>query len=219
MKNSNTIEQQAARRIVRSLIAFAFGLAGTVAMPYAAQVGSITPPPVPSDIQVEAGHEVFLLGRGVGTQNYVCQPANSIGRVAWTLFTPQATLFGGEGEQLTTHFFSPNPFEPSPNPFEAGVVRAAWQDSQDTSAVWGRVVQPSSDPDFVAPRSIPWLLIAAVGTQAGPTGSNRFSKTTFIQRLNTAGGVAPSTGCRVPTDIGRTAFVPYAADYFFYRKN
>ncbi len=39
---------------------------------------------------------------------------------------------------------------------------------------------------------------------------------TFIQRLNTAGGSAPATGCSVATDVGRKAFVPYRADYFFY---
>jgi hypothetical protein len=35
--------------------------------------------------------------------------------------------------------------------------------------------------------------------------------------LNTEGGVAPSTGCAVPTDIGNKEFVPYKADYFFYK--
>jgi hypothetical protein len=34
--------------------------------------------------------------------------------------------------------------------------------------------------------------------------------------VNTAGGVAPPTGCNGPTDIGNKAFVPYTADYFFY---
>ena len=28
------------------------------------------------------------------------------------LFTPEATLFSDDGEQVTTHFFSPNPVEP-----------------------------------------------------------------------------------------------------------
>ncbi|PYR41378.1 MAG: hypothetical protein DMF95_31190 [Acidobacteria bacterium] len=43
------------------------------------------------------------------------------------------------------------------------------------------------------------------------------TEATFVQRLNTAGGVAPSTGCSGPTDVGNEAFVPYTADYFFYR--
>jgi hypothetical protein len=48
--------------------------------------------------------------------------------VAWTLFTPQATLFNDQGEQLISHFFSPNPFE-------NGIVRATWEDSRGTSTV------------------------------------------------------------------------------------
>jgi len=40
--------------------------------------------------------------------------------------------------------------------------------------------------------------------------------TTFIHRLNTSGGVAPSTGCTA-SDVGKKAFVPDTADYFFYR--
>ena len=42
------------------------------------------------------------------------------------------------------------------------------------------------------------------------------SETTFIQRLNTVGGLAPETGCAVATDVGSRAFMPYTADYFFY---
>jgi hypothetical protein len=46
------------------------------------------------------------------------------------------------------------------------------------------------------------------GTQAGPTGGNTLTRTTFIQRVNTVGGSAPSTGCAVSTDVGSKAFVP-----------
>src|SRR2546427_6080185 len=44
-----------------------------------------------------------------------------------TLF-PYTTLFrsllSDQGEQLTTHFFSPNPFEFSPTPYAKGLVRS-----------------------------------------------------------------------------------------------
>ncbi len=68
--------------------------------------------------------------------------------------------------------------------------------------------------------SIAWVLLNVkdTGTQAGPTGGDRLTKTTFIQRLNTFGGLAPSTGCLSSTDLGHQAFVPYKADYFFYKK-
>jgi Protein of unknown function (DUF3455) len=76
----------------------------------------------------------------------------------------------------------------------------------------------STDPAFVAPGAIPWLLLTVVGFKDGPTGGDTLSGTKFIQRLNTSGGVAPATGCSSPTDVGNKAFVPYTADYFFYKK-
>ncbi len=211
MNNYNTKEPQTARRTPLMGWLTALGMTFTIALPQAARADTVTPPPVPANIQVPAPNEVFLRGRGVGTQNYVCVPSPSIGHVAWTLFTPQAALFSDEAEQLTTHFFSPNPFE-------NGTVRVTWQDSRDTSTVWGRAIASSLDANFVTPGAIPWLLVEVVGAQAGPTGGDTLSSATFIQRLNTVGGAAPSTGCDRPTDIGRTAFVPYTADYFFYKK-
>jgi hypothetical protein len=168
---------------------------------------------VPTNIEVLAPDQAFLLGHAFGTQNYECQPVSSLGRVGWVLFTPQATLFGELNEQLTTHFFSPNPAEDF-------LVRATWQDSRDTSTVWGEVIASSIDANFVKAGAIPWLKIDVknTGFQDGPTGGDTLSKTTFIQRVNTDGGAAPSTGCDRPTDIGRKAFVAYTADYIFYRK-
>lgn len=195
----------------------ALSLAFSIASPHAAHAQTVTPPPVPDDLQVPEHNQAFLLGRGVGTQNYLCLPAASIGRVAWTLFTPEATLFNDQADQLTTHFFSPNPVEPSSSPFEIGIVRATWQHSLDTSTVWARAIASSLDPNFVNPGAIPWVLLQTAGTQKGPTGGDTLSKSTFVQRLNTVGGAAPASGCEVPTDIGRKAFVPYTADYFFYK--
>jgi hypothetical protein len=77
-------------------------------------------------------------------------------------------------------------------------------------------IASSSDPAFVASGAIPWLLLQVVGAQPGPTGGDRLTETTFIQRVHTSGGVAPSTGCVEVTDVGQRAFVPYTADYFFY---
>jgi hypothetical protein len=111
MKN-NTNRQQIARSFLRIAQITALGLAFAVALPLTAHAQIVTPP-VPTDLEVPATDEAFLLGRGVGTQNYICQPAASLGRVAWTLFTPQATLFSDDAEQLTTHFFSPNPMSPA----------------------------------------------------------------------------------------------------------
>lgn len=220
VKNCNAPKNQTTRRILPIACATTLAVAFTVSRPQPAHADPVTPPPVPPGIEVEAGNKAFLEGHGVGTQNYVCLPAGSSS--AWTLFTPEATLFKDNHRQVTTHFFSPNPFETNTNPavVAAGVIRATWQDSRDTSTVWGQVKpgNSSSDPNFVAPGAIAWLLVTVVGAQDGPTGGHTLTATTFIQRLNTSGGVAPLTGCTLSTDVGNLAFVPYTADYFFYKK-
>ena len=179
-------------------------------LPQPALADTITPPAVPDGLGVETGNKPFLVGHAFGTQNYICLPSG--GGFAYSLFTPEATLLHDEGNQVITHFFSPNP-DPSDN----GTTRATWEHSRDSSRFFGSVVQQSSDSRFVAPGAISWVLLARAGVQAGPTGGDVLTKTTFVQRVNTAGGVAPSTGCASSADVGRKAFVPYTADYFFYR--
>jgi hypothetical protein len=119
-------------------------------------------------------------------------------------------LFNNAAKQVITHFLSPNPDE-------SGMPRATWQHSRDTSTIWAMGIKSSSAPGFVAPDAIPWLLLEVVGAQDGPSDGDKLSETTFIQRLNTSGGVAPSTGCALSTDVGNKALVSYKADYFFYK--
>ena len=207
--------------ILSLVLAGVAALAFTVPAPGPAYADDMTPPAVPGNIQVPAGNKLFLVGHAVGTQNYVCVPSGT--GVRFVLFTPEATLFDEESEQLTTHYFSPNPEEPNTDPkvISTHTIRATWEDSRDSSTVWGRVYpdNSSSDSNYVEPGAIPWLLVTIVGNQDGPTGGDRLSGTTFIQRLNTHGGVAPSTGCTSSADLGNTAFVPYTTDYYFYKSS
>lgn len=210
MKKLNEVTTLLKRFVLGFVYATAVAVVSLTTMFQPARADALTPPAVPANIQVPAGNKLFFVGQAVGTQNYVCLPAD--GGVKFILFTPQATLFK-EGEEVTTHYFSPNPAE-------NGTIRAAWQHSRDTSTVWGKVADgnSSSDPAYVAPGAIPWLLVTIVGAQNGPTGGDKLTGTTYIQRVNTAGGVAPTTGCASSTDIGNKAFVPYTTDYYFYKK-
>lgn len=184
-------------------------LAVTIALtvPGLSHADRVDAPAVPAGIQVPAGNKAILVGHAVGTQNYICLPANA--GFAWTLSTPQATLFNDSGRQIITHYFSPNPME-------NGTLRVTWQHSSDTSAVWAQALPPSSDPAFVAPSAIPWLLLRVVGARHSSTDSDTLAAATYVHRVNTAGGVAPSAGCTVATEVGSRAFVPYTADYIFY---
>jgi Protein of unknown function (DUF3455) len=60
-------------------------------------------------------------------------------------------------------------------------------------------------------------LLQAIGADEGPTGGRLLTKTTFIQRLNTKGGSAPTDSCLSPSEIGKQILVQYSADYFFFR--
>ena len=110
-------------------------------------------------------------------------------------------------QQVTTHFLSPNPAE-------GGTPRATWQHSGDTSTVWAAAIANSTDSSFVAPGAIPWLLLRVVGSEGS---GGKLTATTYIQRVNTAGGIAPVTGCKSAKDTGKKALVPYSTDYVFYR--
>ena len=210
MKKHNVLEKLRKHWLLDLVCATVLAAFALFALLQPAHAQELRPPAVPANLQVPAGNKLFLVGRAVGTQNYICLPAD--GGVKFILFTPQATLFK-EQKQITTHYFSPNPFE-------GGTVRATWQHAKDSSTVWGKVADghSSTDPAYVTPGAISWLLVTIVGAQAGPDDSDKLAATTYIQRINTAGGVAPATGCASSADVGNKAFVPYTTDYYFYKK-
>ena len=222
MKNCNALETQTTRRILFIGCATALAMALTVGLPQPAHADRVTPPAVHDKIQVPPGATAFLVGHAVGTQNYICLPCPNPttppgtkcpdSGFAFQLFTPEATLSADNEKQIITHFFSPNPDQ-------GGAIRATWQDSHDTSTVWASATGAatnSTDPQFVQPGAVAWLRLEVVGKQSGPIGSNKLTPTTFVQRLNTFGGLAPSDGCSSLADVGKQAFQPYTADYFFY---
>jgi hypothetical protein len=121
LKNWNRLSNQATRRIIPTARATALAVAFAVSLP--ADAGKVTPPPVPDNLKVDAGNHPFLVGHADGTQNYVCAPSAT--GVAYVLFTPEATLFNNDGDQLITHFFSPNPDPSDPNKSAAVVADGA----------------------------------------------------------------------------------------------
>jgi len=206
-------------RIVFAVLVFACAF-GT----FNKAVAQVTPPVVPDDIKVEDGNTAFLVGHAKGSQGYVCLPTNT-GGTSWAIepARPEATLFTdlfGQDFQIITHFLSkdenPNGFAPNPLPLGGN---ATWQSSLDSSRIWavatGHInagTDPVSCPNEGA---IPCLRLQSIGNLKGPTGGRLLANVTFVQRLNTRGGAAPTTSCTV----GQTQLVPYTADYFFFRKD
>ena len=109
---------------------------------------------------------------------------------SWAFVAPRAVLYAdanGKG-MVGTHYAGPR-----------------WQ-SVSGSTVKGAVI----DRCIADPNAIPWLSIAA--TYEG--GPGVFQKVTFIQRVNTVGGMAPTENGSV---TGEVREVPYTAEYYFYR--
>jgi hypothetical protein len=80
-----------------------------------------------------------------------------------------------------------------------------WESVSGSKVVATVLQRCTPDPD-----AIPWLLLGAVSAE----GPGVFHRVTFIQRVNTVGGNAPSAPGNF---VGEEARVPYAAEYFFYR--
>ena len=220
-----TLDQQTrTAAAVRRLFAVALMLGPAFGGVTNAHAQFVTPPTTPALITPPAGNSAFLLGRATGTQGYVCLPTST--GASWTVngARPEATLFTslfGQDIQIITHFLSPdtNPNEFAPNPLPFG--SATWQSSFDTSKVWAQAVHSipaGSDASCPNTGAIGCLLLQSIGSQQGPTGGRLLTQTTFIQRLNTAGGTAPTDGCAVAGDVGKQALVPYTADYYFFRR-
>jgi hypothetical protein len=209
MRNRNTGHHNITRRI-RLIVCITLATVFMVALPRGAHAQNLTPPSVPDKLKVPDGNELFLIGHAFGTQDYVCAASGS--GVAFVLTTPEAVLFDNPARRVINHFFSPNPVE-------GGAIRATWQSTRDSSVFWAKLNAAATfltDPHFVAPDAIAWLLLSQAGVLDGPGGGDTLSVATFVQRVNTVGGLAPSTGCVSPADIGKTAFVPYEADYVFF---
>jgi hypothetical protein len=191
------------RHIVAILIVMAIPFGGG-----AASLDRIAPPAVPGDIEVQAGFRPFLAAHASGTQNYICALVGT--EFTWLFIGPQATLFNATLQQVTTHFHSANPYQ-------ADAIQATWQQSRDTSRVWAVKFKGSTDAAYVAPDAIEWLLLEVKGAQAGPTGGTTLVPAKWIQRVNTAGGLAPpASECNAGT-LKNRKFIAYEADYYFYR--
>jgi hypothetical protein len=185
----------------------------SIVAPFKAMATHVDAPKVPDVLAVPAGSKAFLIGHAVGTQNYICLPDGAGAK--WVLFGPQATVFDDAGRQIMTLFLSPNPAENS-------TPRATWQHSDRTSAVWAVKVAESDDSRYVEPGAIKWFLLQVKGAEEGSRPHDRLThdrltRATVIHRVNTSGGVAPANECTLAGDVGKTKFVPYTADYVFYK--
>jgi hypothetical protein len=148
------------------------------------------PAKVPAALNPPADATLAAAFGARGVQVYVCAPPAAGGAPAWTLKAPHAVLSQGN-DVAAIHFAGPT-----------------WQALDGSSFTAAKV---AADPGPDAKKAVPWLLLKA----SGNTGAGLFGDVTFVQRLDTEGGVAPAGGCDA-AHLNAQVLVPYRADYFFY---
>jgi Protein of unknown function (DUF3455) len=146
-------------------------------------------PKVPDALQVPAGNKLAFAADADGVQIYVCK-AGADGAAAWTLQAPEAKLYGWFGIVIGKHYLGPT-----------------WEVLDGSTVVGTKLA--AATPDATA---IPWLLLQ--GTSH--TGHGALSKITYVQRLETSAGLAPTKGCD-SAHLDETHRSAYSATYYFYR--
>src|SRR5258706_5838724 len=145
---------------------------------------------VPDKLKGGPNEVLAMVVPAKGVQIYECRPRrDEVGAFEWAFVAPEADLFDRGGARIGKHYAGPH------------------LEASDGSKVLGTVRERADAP---AAGAIPWLLLRA--RSVGPQGA--FSNVTGIQRVNTAGGVAPRDGC-APSSSGASARVAYTADYYF----
>lgn len=144
--------------------------------------------PVPDRIQVPAGNAPYMQAHAIGAQVYAC--AATADGPKWQFVEPQAILYDDHARLIGVHFAGPT-----------------WQTRDGSQVKAARV-----DGVTVDPTAIPWLLLKQTSTTPG-----RLAATTYVQRLNTRGGLEPAASKCSTATVGDERKVLYTADYRFWR--
>jgi hypothetical protein len=143
---------------------------------------------IPDAIKVPAGHGPVLSVHAKGDQIYQCSLNGGV--YSWQLQAPDARLFDMQGHIVGNHYSGP-----------------VWEYKEGSRVVGQVVSKIDIDPDT----SISWLLVKVIAHK----GKGLFSEVSFINRINTHGGLSPQPGCD-SNHLGGEKRVPYTADYIFY---
>jgi hypothetical protein len=185
----HTMVERISKRMINYLASTVLLLGIGLAVPSRAEPGNDNRAPDLSHyqiLQVPAGNKVTFDVYAEGFQIYRWDG------MKWVFSRPEAVLYAGANAAgvVGTHYAGPT-----------------WE-SNSGSYVLGAVLERFT-PN---PNAIPWLLLKAVDSD----GPGIFDGVTYIQRVHTEGGLAPTAAGNF---VGQEVSVPYAADYYFYRQH
>ena len=170
-----------------SIVAAAIALSACASAPMMMKVDNAA---LPEPVRVPAGQKVMMSTTGVGEITYECREKKDMaGAHEWAFVAPVATLYSGDKKAVGKYYAGPT-----------------WE-ANDGSKVTGKqlAVAPAT------PGSIPLQLVKTDPAM----GAGAMTGVSYIQRLNTKGGVAPAMACDA-TSKGKRQQVAYEADYVFY---
>lgn len=147
---------------------------------------------LPEPVRVPAGHVMTMETVGVGEITYECREKKDMaGAFEWAFVVPVAVLNDMQNKPVGKYYGGPT-----------------WE-ANDGSKVTGKqvAIAPAS------PGNIPLQLVKAEPA----TGKGAMTGTSYIQRLETKGGVAPSATCDMATK-GAKQQVAYQAKYVFFKQ-
>ncbi|MBV9860512.1 MAG: DUF3455 domain-containing protein [Alphaproteobacteria bacterium] len=176
--------------VAGALAAIGLAFSGLLAIgPASAQPtpGTVVPP----ELQPPGPAVVGLRANARGVQVYDCALNAQGGGYGWVLKGPDAVLYDEAGAVVAKHYAGPT-----------------WE-ARDGSKVVGEVVAHLDAPGHAG---VPWLLLR--GKPAEQPGT--LAAVTYIQRIDTQGGLAPATGCDADHQNAEER-APYNATYVFYR--
>ncbi|MER5530835.1 DUF3455 domain-containing protein [Streptomyces sp. NPDC002677] len=178
-----------AKRIALTTTAVAAAAAATLLGTTAVQASSAKPAALPAvhapaALAVPDGNKLTGVYSAHGVQTYTCTDG------AWKLLEPAATL---SDKRDRAH-----------RPVALHSRGPVWVSTVDGSAVNASALVTSPKEG-----TIPELLLKATATR----GAGTFEGVTYVQRLNTEGGVAPAAACTGTDQVS----VPYSATYAFYK--
>lgn len=144
---------------------------------------------IPAGIRAPSGYTPAFITHAIGDQIYQCSLIKE--KYTWILQAPDARLLDEKGQIVGNHYSGP-----------------IWE-YKEGSRIVGQVINKLEvNPDS----SISWLLVKVIAHK----GKGMFSDINYINRINTNGGLPPSTGCN-ENHLGTEKRTPYSADYVFYK--
>lgn len=170
-----------------SMIAAAIALSACASAPMMTKIDNVA---LPEPVRVPAGQKVMMSTTGVGEITYECREKKDMaGAHEWAFVGPVATLYSGDRKAVGKYYAGPT-----------------WE-ANDGSKVTGKqlAVAPAT------PGNIPLQLVKTDPAM----GAGAMTGVSYIQRLNTKGGVAPAMACDAMAK-GKRQQVAYEADYVFY---